>query len=128
MQEQFLERLDSRRDSLVGTQDYWLDGQGAAFLPVWQDEEIVTFTVVDEDRVEELSKYRWRYERGYARYGRDRLHQVVLGRKSGFVIDHINRDKLDNRRENLRHLTPSQNQDGHLTPLTRNVVTYKHYP
>ena len=38
-----------------------------------------------------------------------RLHQVVAGRVAGMVVDHINGNKLDNRRENLRHCTLSQN-------------------
>ena len=37
------------------------------------------------------------------------LHRVVLGDVPGKVIDHINGDKLDNRRCNLRHVTQQQN-------------------
>lgn len=38
------------------------------------------------------------------------LHVLLLGEPpKGFVVDHINRDKLDNTRENLRYATFSQN-------------------
>lgn len=38
------------------------------------------------------------------------LHNLVMGKaQKGFQIDHINRDKLDNRRENLRIITIAQN-------------------
>ncbi len=38
------------------------------------------------------------------------IHHLILGKpKKGFVIDHINRDPLDNRRCNLRVCTQSNN-------------------
>lgn len=37
------------------------------------------------------------------------MHQVLMGKKEGFVIDHINHDGYDNRRKNLRFATKSQN-------------------
>lgn len=38
------------------------------------------------------------------------LHRFLMGREpgDGLFVDHINRDRLDNRRRNLRVLTPSQ--------------------
>lgn len=46
------------------------------------------------------------------------LHRMILGDKKGLEIDHINGDKLDNRRENLRHVTHQQNIFNMRTPKT----------
>lgn len=38
------------------------------------------------------------------------MHQILLGESpKGMQCDHINRDKLDNRRANLRFVTPQEN-------------------
>ena len=48
---------------------------------------------------------------GYARIGNKKLHQIILEIKlnrkikKGLVVDHINRNRLDNRKINLREVS-----------------------
>lgn len=37
------------------------------------------------------------------------MHRMIIGASGGEQVDHINHNSLDNRRENLRICTPSQN-------------------
>lgn len=37
------------------------------------------------------------------------MHKVIMAHVPGRVVDHINHDSLDNRRENLRHATVAEN-------------------
>ncbi len=78
-----------------------------------KNDEVVAKTVIDEIDFRKVNKSKWWLNKGYAVgfvNGRHiKLHQYILGNKPGYDIDHINRDKLDNRRNNLRHITHSQN-------------------
>lgn len=76
---------------------------------------------VDDDMFEELSKFRWHVTgRGYAarnNYTKGRkgssgtvfMHRVVNRTPADMQTDHINGDKLDNRRSNLRTCTNAEN-------------------
>lgn len=43
------------------------------------------------------------------KYNAGLMHKVILGSKQGFEIDHINGNRLDNRKSNLRFVTHQQN-------------------
>lgn len=38
-----------------------------------------------------------------------RMHRLIIGAPDGMIVDHINHNRLDNRRQNLRIVTPSEN-------------------
>ena len=78
------------------------------------------FAIVDDEDYNRLSGYRYYFHvKGYAMrwLGRNHspcetyLHHDILGKPpAGMVVDHINRDKLDNRKSNLRFVTRAQNR------------------
>lgn len=74
--------------------------------------------IVDDDDYERLSKFGWFYHKnGYAMRSykidgnskKSRMHREVLMAPKGKDVDHINGNKLDNRKSNLRIATRSQN-------------------
>ena len=71
--------------------------------------------IVDNSDFEWLSAHKWHYAYGYAVRAvgpRDRtqwMHREILGTPEGMFTDHINGDKLDNRRSNLRVCSSSEN-------------------
>lgn len=72
------------------------------------------YTLVDNEDYNTLSQFKWYYGLGYAIRGDGKktffLHHLILPKKIGLDIDHINRNKLDNRRNNLRYCTRSENK------------------
>lgn len=79
------------------------------------------FTIVDAADYEWLDQWKWCAARSgdiwYAyrkHHGKTvRMHQLIMDPPPGMVVDHINRNGLDNRRENLRTCTRRQNAWNH---------------
>lgn len=81
------------------------------------------FAVVDDSDFEEINQWKWcfvpsREGTGYAFRSKGKggtwesflMHRVIMKPPKSMMIDHINHDGIDNRRENLRIVTNSQNQ------------------
>lgn len=85
--------------------------QPVATIPLTQGK----VAVVDDADVEELSRYRWHavnyHGYWYARSREGLMHRILMGlaRHNRLVVDHINGDGLDNRRENMRVCKPGHN-------------------
>ena len=87
-------------------------------IPLTQGE----FAIVSDSDFDWLSKYKWtysesRYSTGVAfrsikingRWLHAYMHRMIMDAKPGEEVDHINHNRLDNRRENLRICTHAQN-------------------
>lgn len=81
--------------------------------------------LVDDEDYEHLMQWKWHlYNKGYANRTIEapreaggkrkktgcQMHRYIMNAPKGSMIDHINGDKLDNRKENLRFCTDQQNK------------------
>lgn len=89
--------------------------------------------LVDDADHEWLNQWKWTYGRsGYAvrgeynggNYKTIRMHRVIVSTPFGKFTDHINGDKLNNQRSNLRICDKAQNGYNREKPLT-NSSGYK---
>lgn len=77
------------------------------------------FAIVDDEDFDFLSKYKWKinprgyiYRNFYKGNGHSTsvlMHRKIMSAPKGMEIDHINNDKLDNRKSNLRLCTVDEN-------------------
>ena len=72
-------------------------------------------SLVDDEDYETVNKFKWYFDSvGYATIttyrNRIRMHRFILNPKKNQIVDHVNGDRLDNRRCNLRLCTRRQNQ------------------
>lgn len=72
------------------------------------------YTLVDDDDYEKFSQYSWHlctggYVGRAAKPKKILLHREIMNTPEGMFTDHINHNRLDNRKCNLRICTTSQN-------------------
>ena len=72
----------------------------------------VARTLFDKKYLEKVKQHKWCLDNNkYVHNGKIRLHTFINGKPpQGLVTGHINRNKLDNRDENLRFCTHSENR------------------
>jgi hypothetical protein len=76
-------------------------------------------TIVDDDDFEWLSRFRWRAHKPSGKkpgpfyaltgYKGIAMHRMITNCPKGLMVDHINRNSLDNRKSNLRICTHREN-------------------
>lgn len=87
------------------------------------------FALVDDEDYDYLMQWKWRFSGKYAVRSEHKtrktifMHRVVNNTPNGLQADHINNDKLDNRKENIRFATSGQNSRN--KPKNRGVSKYK---
>lgn len=96
---------------------------GVAKVPLYaRDKSVRAYALIDAADAERVSQYRWYVgSGGYATHSLSRrreeknpveikLHRFLMGLRPGDLmqVDHINRDRLDNRRSNLRLVTAAE--------------------
>lgn len=68
---------------------------------------------IDLDDAEKVKPYQWYVHQNYVKRMDGKvtvlLHRHIMDCPEGMIVDHINHDTFDNRRSNLRIVTPSQN-------------------
>ena len=95
------------------------------------------YAIVDQNDFEKLKEYKWHvvvdccnwYARRVAKKGNKRcqipMHRDVMDAQDGFFVDHINHNGLDNRKMNLRIVTPQQNSWNTRRGRSRSSSKYK---
>lgn len=78
-----------------------------AFIPLTKGK----FSLVDFDDAIKVNEHKWQmHNKGYACKGSQfLLHRFILNAKKGEEIDHVNLNKLDNRKSNLRIVSHRNN-------------------
>lgn len=96
-----------------------------ALIPIGSRKGIVAFSKVDNEDASRISALRWHLQKGYAKRGPKQIgmhRDVVQNWNMSMDVDHINGDKLDNRKMNLRVVSRSINRQNTGKPK-RKVAT-----
>jgi len=91
--------------------------------------------LIDDDDFDDISRFKWRIAgRGYAIRDVSRkdnpegikeyMHRRIISARLGEQVDHINMNKLDNRKRNLRIATASENA-AHKGMQSNNTIGFK---
>lgn len=101
--------FDFAKEKVIGN-EYTIDENNVVHVILRTGDEMIC----DLEDWEVLKGYtwtkdKWGYASAFINRKRRKFHIEVMGKKDGYVIDHEDRNKLNNQRNNLRFLTKSGN-------------------
>ena len=108
------EFLDSSANRIGNKNEFVFNQNYCGIVLKNKEFKIVGIVIIDVDDYDTCKKHVWYLDSsGYARTTIDnkkvRLHRFLLSPKKNEVVDHINRNKLDCRRNNMRIATRQEN-------------------
>lgn len=95
-----------------------------------RDGRVRAYALVDDEDYALVSSTAWSLEEakgiaaGWRNGKKIKMHRLILG-EPPCQVDHINHDKLDNRRQNLRRATNAQNQQNHRGARADNTTGFR---
>lgn len=101
--------------------EYIIYSDYAEIVIIYKEKEIRT--KIDIEDINLVNQYKWYFDRYIKTREGQYIHRIIMNCPNDLVVDHINGDKLDNRKENLRICTQQQNKFNHKTYKT-NISGY----
>lgn len=100
---------DWAEDRIIGN-EYTIDENNVVHVILRTRDEMLCDSE-DWNKLKEFTwtKDKWGYASASVHGKRKKFHIEVMGKKNGYVIDHEDRNKLNNQKSNLRFLTKSGN-------------------
>ena len=92
--------------------------------------------VVDDDDLPSVSRHNWRvratrtnlYAAAHIGTRGVLIHRLIMGAKKGQIVDHIDRDGLNNQRSNLRFVTPKENRANSRPMMSSHMLLKRFFP
>lgn len=106
--------LDNLKDNKGNKNDFVFNDNYCEIILKNKDFEIVGVAKINIEDYELCKNHKWYLDSsGYARTSLNgkkvRLHRFLLNSQKGDIVDHINRNRLDCRRNNMRIVTSQEN-------------------
>ena len=107
-----LKEIENKKQEDIKKQPIKRNKEGQAIIEIFnKDKQKIAETIVDDSDYYNLIHCSWHiYDKYYINNSKlGRLHRYIMNYNGKDFIDHINNNPLDNRKENLRIVTPTQN-------------------